>query len=119
MNKSEGAIRIAAALGFLGVGLGAFGAHALKGHFEDNGNDAIWQTAVFYHLVHVIVLLVLALTPLGLRRVAYWCFVSGILIFSGSLYVLAVTGVTAVGALTPLGGVLLLAGWVMIVFKAR
>ena len=119
MNNSVGAKRIAAALGFLGVGLGAFGAHALKGHFEENGNEAIWQTAVFYHLMHAIVLLVLALTPLGLRRVAYWCFVSGILIFSGSLYVLAVTGVAAVGALTPLGGLLLMAGWVMIVLKAR
>jgi uncharacterized membrane protein YgdD (TMEM256/DUF423 family) len=119
MNNSRWALRIAACLGFLGVGLGAFGAHALKGHFEENGNEAIWETAVFYHLLHAIVLLVLALAPLDLRKVACWCFVSGIVIFSGSLYVLAVTGVAAFGALTPFGGALLLAGWVIIVFKAR
>src|SRR5262249_54463926 len=85
------AVRVAAVAGFLGVALGAFGAHGLKEVLERHGTTAIWQTAVFYHLVHALMLFILAgrsTTSWG----PWFSFGIGIVIFSGSLYVLAVTG---------------------------
>jgi uncharacterized membrane protein YgdD (TMEM256/DUF423 family) len=103
-------IRMACLLGFLAVALGAFGAHALKGVLQAHGREATWETAVLYHLVHAVVLLFVAHG----RPRAVWpfrCFTAGILIFSGSLYVLCLTGQTWLGAVTPVGGLCLLAGW--------
>ena len=103
--------RIAAILGFFGVAFGAFGAHLFRGLLERLGTAQIWQTAVLYHLVHAVVLLVLS----GWRpvpRFAYNLILTGVLIFSGSLYALALTNIKWLGVITPLGGICLLSGWV-------
>ena len=111
------AIRIAALTGFLAVALGAFGAHGLKNLLEQHGTAAIWHTAVLYHLTHAVVLLVLSTRPGGRCSGAYWCFVTGIIVFSGSLYLLSVTNLKWLGAITPLGGICLLAGWLLLALK--
>ena len=101
---------IAAILGLLGVALGAFGAHGLQGVLEANHTVEVWRTAVLYHLVHAVMLYVVAgRTPL--RAFACWCFGAGIVLFSGSLYVLAITHLRWLGAITPFGGASFLAGW--------
>jgi uncharacterized membrane protein YgdD (TMEM256/DUF423 family) len=106
-------IRLASALGFLGVALGAFGAHGLRERLAPGMLD-VYKTGVLYHLLHSVALLAVAL---GAERVArpravaaLWA--AGIVIFSGSLYALALTGVGMLGAITPIGGLLLMAGWV-------
>lgn len=111
-------MRLSAIFGFLAVALGAFGAHGLKPTLESHGTTAIWQTAALYHLVHSVVLLVLAQRE-AVARLAFTLFVAGILIFSGSLYLLAVTGVKWLGAITPFGGLCLLAGWLSLAFTRR
>jgi uncharacterized membrane protein YgdD (TMEM256/DUF423 family) len=109
--------RIAAATGFLAVGLGAFGAHGLKHILTQNGTGAIWETAVFYHFIHAVMLFVLAgRKPFAAG--AFWSFFAGIVIFSGSLYLLAVTDVKWLGAITPIGGASLLLGWAWLFWSA-
>ena len=104
------ATRIAAATGFLAVTLGAFGAHGLKVILAQNGTAAIWEKAVFYHIIHAVMLFLLAgRKPFAAG--AWWCFLAGIVIFSGSLYLLAVTNEHLFGAVTPFGGASLLIGW--------
>jgi uncharacterized membrane protein YgdD (TMEM256/DUF423 family) len=104
------AIRISAIVGFLGVALGAFGAHALKAHLTALNMADVWEKAVFYHLIHAVVMLLLAGRPVFARLP--WCFfLVGIILFSGSLYLLAYTGIRWLGYFTPLGGISLLAGW--------
>ncbi len=102
--------RIAAALCFLAVALGAFGAHGLKSVLQANGTVEIWEKAVLYHLAHAIALVALALHA-GTKRGAFYLLLAGIFIFSGSLYLLAFTDVRWLGAITPLGGICFLAGW--------
>ena len=116
MNQTF-ATRIAAALGFLAVVLGAFGAHGLKVLLVQNGTTAIWEKAVFYHFIHAVMLFVLAARK-PLPAVAWWSFLIGIGIFSGSLYLLAVTNVLWLGAVTPIGGVSFLIGWGCLAFKS-
>lgn len=113
------AFRIAGIVGFLAVALGAFGAHALRPLLERNGCVAIWQTATLYHLVHAVVLLVIAsrLPANSAPGLAFWLILAGIAIFSGSLYALAITNVKILGAITPLGGLSLLAGWLWLAVK--
>ncbi len=96
---------------FVGVALGAFGTHGLKDHLS-SANLQIWQTGVQYHMIHAVAALATSLTPLPAkaRRVPA-LFLIGIAIFSGSLYLLAVTNVKILGAITPLGGLAFLAGW--------
>jgi uncharacterized membrane protein YgdD (TMEM256/DUF423 family) len=113
MNQTL-ATRIAAAVGFLAVALGAFGAHGLKDLLAQNGTAAIWEKAVFYHFIHAVMLFVLAERKC---TVAWWSFLIGIFFFSGSLYLLAVTHVLWLGAVTPIGGVSFLFGWGWLVFK--
>ena len=103
--------RTAAALCFLGVALGTFGAHALKETLTANSMTEVWNKAVLYHFIHALALLVLAALP-ATSRAAPALFVSGIVLFSGSLYLLALTNVKWLGAITPLGGLCFLAGWV-------
>ena len=110
--------RLAALAGFLAVALGAFGAHGLQPVLEKNGTLAVWHTAALYHLVHAVVLLVLA-QKAAVARGPFACFGVGIVIFSGSLYTLALTNVKWLGAITPLGGGCLLAGWLALAWKPR
>jgi uncharacterized membrane protein YgdD (TMEM256/DUF423 family) len=106
--------RIAAALCLLAVGLGAFGAHALKATLQDHGMLEVWNKAVLYHFLHAIALLVLAFHGAG-NRAAYFLILAGILFFSGSLYALALTNVRWIGAVTPIGGLCFLAGWAWLI----
>jgi uncharacterized membrane protein YgdD (TMEM256/DUF423 family) len=111
-------LAIGAVYGLLGVTLGAFGAHALKARLSAE-LLAVWKTAVEYQMYHALALigLGLLLRQLGssaLLQGAGVCFTLGVLLFSGSLYVLCLSGVRAFGAITPIGGVLLLAGWALL-----
>ena len=102
-------IRIAAALCFLAVALGAFGAHWLKPTLEANNLVDAWNKAVLYHFVHAIALFVLALAG-STNRGAWWLLLAGIIIFSGSLYAMGLTNLLVLGAITPIGGLCFLAG---------
>lgn len=112
------ALLVGAVYGGLGVVLGAFGAHALKARLEP-AMLATWDTAVLYQLVHALALLLVALlartTSLTGLSVAMWSFAIGVLLFSGSLYVLALGGPRWFGPVTPLGGVAFIVGWMAIV----
>jgi uncharacterized membrane protein YgdD (TMEM256/DUF423 family) len=103
------ALRVTAGLGFLAVALGAFGAHALK-DLLDNKAAAIWEKAVFYQFIHTVVMLLLAVRS-PFRRGPWLSFLVGIVFFSGSLYILALTGAKWWGAVTPVGGLAFLVGW--------
>jgi uncharacterized membrane protein YgdD (TMEM256/DUF423 family) len=118
MTRDTLFLRISGLAGALGVGLGAFGAHGLRGLLERNGTAATWETAVLYHLVHAAVLLALALSGRGLRG-PFHCILAGIVIFSGSLYILSVTNMRWLGAITPIGGLSMLAGWFWLVFQPQ
>ena len=102
----------------MGVALGAFGAHGLKSVLLENESLGTWDTAVLYHLIHAVVLLALSHSS-QVHRSAVICFSSGIVVFSGTLYVLSVTGIKWLGAITPIGGVLLLIGWGMLFFERK
>lgn len=103
----------------LAVGLGAFGAHALKNTLTPE-LQAVYETGVRYHVYHALALFVVAWLssryPSQAVNAAGWCFLMGIFWFSGSLYALSVTGIRKFGALTPIGGVLFLAGWACLLF---
>lgn len=107
-------------LGLLGVALGAFGAHSLKATLEANGRVEVWQTGAHYQLVHALGLLLVALLSDRLRekrllRIVGWLWLAGALVFSGSLYLLAVTNIGVLGAITPIGGLCFLIGWVLLI----
>lgn len=108
----------AAVLGGLSVGIGAFGAHALRDILETGGRVATFETAVKYQFYHTLALLAIGILMYHIpdKRLGYAAIamVVGIVIFSGSLYVLCLTGVRWWGAVTPLGGVAMIVGWVML-----
>ena len=112
------ATQSAAAVGLFAVALGAFGAHGLKDLLGHNGTAAIWEKAVLYHFIHAIMLFLLA-DRKPFSAVAWWSFLAGILFFSGSLYLLAVTNLKWLGAITPVGGILFLLGWAWLVFRPQ
>ena len=103
-----------AGYGLLGVALGAFGAHALRARLAPD-LLAVFHTGVEYQFYHAFALLavgvLLLVKPSPALPVAGWCFALGVLLFSGSLYALALSGTRWLGAITPLGGLLFLAGW--------
>ena len=111
-------MKIAAIFGFFAVLIGAFGAHALKDTLTDYHKE-VFQTAWNYHALHTVVLLALPLLELGESelRTSALLFIAGILIFSGSLYLLAVTDIRWLGAITPIGGTLFLIGWGYLAWK--
>jgi len=108
--------RIAAAFCFLAVGLGAFGAHSLKATLHANAMLDVWNKAVLYHFAHAVALLALTLHGSG-NRGAFYLLVAGIALFSGSLYLMAVTNVRWLGAVTPIGGLCFLAGWLWLIIS--
>jgi len=108
------ALRTAASFGFLAVALGAFGAHGLKDLLNQNGTALIWEKAVFYHFIHAVMLFVLAQQN-PIRMGPWLSFLVGIVLFSGSLYLLAVTNIKVLGAITPFGGVSFIIGWLWLV----
>ena len=109
--------RIAAATGFFAVALGAFGAHALKEILARNNTTTVWEKAVFYQFIHAVMLYVIAGRK-PFAAIAWWSFSMGILLFSGSLYLLAVTNEKWLGAITPVGGVAFMAGWLCLAICA-
>lgn len=115
----NGVVRTSACFGLLVIILGAFGAHFFREILVAQGTTTLWQTAVFYHAIHTIGLLWLGGCPgrtswAGRRIFLFW--VAGIIIFSGSLYLLALTGQQWLGALTPIGGIGFLLGWICLLF---
>lgn len=105
------------------VGLGAFGAHALKGRLDTYALD-VYHTAVLYHFLHALGILAIAALArsgaitAGTQSLAAALLLAGIVLFSGSLYALALTGIRVLGAVTPLGGVAFIAGWLVLAWQA-
>jgi uncharacterized membrane protein YgdD (TMEM256/DUF423 family) len=112
---------IGALAAFIGVALGAFGAHGLRNRLSAE-MLAVFEIGVRYQMYHALAILIVAVAAARLDgwllRAAGWLFTGGIVVFSGSLYALALTGVTMLGAVTPLGGLALLGGWACLVFAA-
>lgn len=112
---------LGAASGALSVAAGAFGAHALKARLAPD-LLAVFDTGARYQALHALALLAVAWAcsrwPGKAANAAGWCFVAGTVLFSGSLYALALSGVRSLGAITPVGGVLLIAGWVALLLAA-
>jgi uncharacterized membrane protein YgdD (TMEM256/DUF423 family) len=110
--------RIAGVVGALGVLLGAFGAHGLQARVSDPHLLDIWDTGARYHLVHALALCAVAAHPRP-PRYAGAAFLVGILVFSGSLYLIPLTGATWLGAVTPIGGLSLISGWLLLAWAPR
>ena len=113
---------IAGIFGALAVGIGAFGAHGLEATLTANGRLDTYETAVKYQFYHTIALLLLGILMININHDyftwAAWSFVVGMVIFSGSLYILSLTNITWLGAITPIGGVALIVGWVFLILGA-
>ena len=116
MNR--GLLAMAGTLGLTAVMLGAFGAHGLRDRLGVAMIE-VYRTGVLYHLVHALAVLAVALGADRLRRprLAAGLFCAGVVVFSGTLYLLAITGMTWLGAVTPVGGLLLMAGWVAVLIE--
>lgn len=114
--------RWGAALAALAVMAGAFGAHALKDRLAPD-MLSVWETGARYHMYHALALLAVAYAgerwPSRLAQTAGWLMVSGILLFSGSLYAMALTDVRLLGAVTPFGGLCLIGGWICLALVPR
>ena len=110
---------VAAVAGFLGVALGAFGAHGLADRFAaDPVAGEWWQKAVLYHLVHAAAILATGRGD-GSPSASAWSFAAGIAVFSGSLYAMALGAPRWLGAVTPLGGIAFLAGWLLLLRRPK
>lgn len=113
---SKARLRTLAFLGASAVALGAFGAHALNETLLQSGRLETWKTASLYHLAHTLFLLLTAIL-LPKRTLTFQLGLAGILLFSGSLYLLCITNITLLGAITPIGGLLLTAAWISLAFQ--
>ncbi|HML15428.1 MAG TPA: DUF423 domain-containing protein [Bryobacteraceae bacterium] len=108
----------------LAVALGAFGAHSLKGRLDEY-SMGIWEKAVLYHFLHGLGMLIVSIFPRvdllapGRANLVAALLLAGILLFSGSLYVLAVSGVKILGAVTPFGGLSFIAAWILLAFSLK
>lgn len=115
-------VRVSAIMGLMGVGLGAAGAHGrIHDVVEATGHLDDWATAVDYHLLHTVVLLLIAALGSGLSRffrLAWRLIFFGVVFFSGSLYLMGLTGKGWLGAVTPIGGLCLMAGWLCLALGA-
>lgn len=115
--KSKTILIIAAISGMLSVALGAFGAHALKNILTEYGRVDTFELGVRYQFFHTLALLFIGIDTKQNHAMSAIFLMTGILLFSGSLYFLALTNSTALVAVTPLGGALLLAGWVSLIWR--
>jgi uncharacterized membrane protein YgdD (TMEM256/DUF423 family) len=113
---------IGAVMMALAVGMGAFGAHGLRNRL-DAYSMSVYEKAVFYHFIHALGILLVsllartnAISVAGQTRVA-WLLLIGIIIFSGSLYALALSGLRILGAITPIGGISFIAGWLLLAYE--
>jgi uncharacterized membrane protein YgdD (TMEM256/DUF423 family) len=125
MGTERTSLLLAAVVGLTGVAFGAFGAHGVKSRLAAKPDAeqrlAWWQTGAQYHLVHALAIGLCAVRPdpmHGGSALAPWLFLAGIVLFSGSLYVMTLTGMRKLGAVTPLGGLALLAGWGALAYHA-
>ncbi len=120
MNRTF--ILLGGLFGAAAVALGAFGAHGLRNSVDAQGLET-WQTAAHYHLIHAVMLVLVGVLTAHnsskALRVAGWLFVAGMLIFGGTLYVLVLTGMKWLGAITPLGGICLIAGWLCLAVASK
>ncbi len=116
-------IQTGAILGLLSVAIGAFGAHALRASLTASGRADTFETAVKYQFYHALALLAIGILlqltvgdVIAQKWLTYagYSFLAGVLVFSGSLYILCATGITVLGAITPIGGLLMIAGWAML-----
>ena len=119
--KNKTILKLAALLGILAVAIGAFGAHGLEFILAQYGREATFETAVKYHFYHTLaIFLVGVLKSTGqenkLLVYSVYCFLTGILVFSGSLYVLSLTNASWLGAVTPIGGLAFIFGWIFLFF---
>lgn len=123
MTTQRRLLIIGSMLGAFGVALGAFGSHGLSGLLEANGRTGTFDTAVQYHLIHAVALVLVtvlqgkSLSHPAIPRAGYF-FIAGILFFSGSLYVLAIFNISIMGAIAPIGGTSLILGWGSIAWGA-
>lgn len=117
MSDSKRWIIISGIMGLLGVALGAFGGHGLKNMVSEHIQE-IYKTGVFYHLIHAVVMLAISLSSFNKIKFTLPFFLSGILFFSFSLYVYSISGIKFLTYLTPIGGVLFLVGWGMLILAA-
>ncbi len=114
---SAGRAQLAAILGMLAVLLGALAAHALKSKLAESPDGAErWKTAVFYHLTHAVLLFQITHAR---WKCAWWCIAAGVVIFSGSLYCLAISSIKTFAHTAPVGGLLLMVGWLLLAIRAR
>ena len=119
MNRTF--VAMGSGLAFFAVALGAFGTHSLRDRLSP-ASLQIWQTGVQYHLIHAVALVLIGLiaahSPSKGVKTAGWLIYYGVLIVSGSLYALSLTGIKVLGAITPLGGLCFLAGWATLAYSA-
>lgn len=123
MSSQKRLLIIGGIIGLLGVAIGAFGSHGLSSLLEANEREGTFDTAVQYHLIHAVILVVVALLPSksldhpAIYRAGYF-FLAGIILFSGSLYILAIFNLGFMGAIAPLGGTAMILGWGSIAWGA-
>ena len=115
MNKLTLACLFAAS----GIGLGAFGAHGLEAKLVANDTVEAWNTAVLYHLIHAVALFVLAAVDTLKSKWSFTLMSGGVLLFSGSLYLLALTKIAVFGPITPIGGTAFIAAWITLIFENK
>lgn len=117
-NKTKNLLLVGAILSGLAVAIGAFGAHGLQAILTENGSTETFKTGVLYHIFHSLGIIATGLTyhvtKQKLVAISGWMFLSGIILFSGSLYMLSISSLKFFGPITPIGGVFFIAGWVML-----
>ncbi|MDN3669906.1 DUF423 domain-containing protein [Echinicola jeungdonensis] len=117
-------IKLAAALGALTVAIGAFGAHGLEPTLEKMGRVDTFETAVKYQFYHTLAIFLVGILQVQFPQnkglsISAWLFFGGIIIFSGSLYILSISGVNWLGAITPFGGLAFILGWILLFFNIK
>ncbi len=109
---------IGAVSGAFVVALGAFGAHGLKPLLIENQTLETYDTAVQYHMFHTLAILLISAIEIYKKKSIIWLFTLGIIFFSGSLYILAITGIKILGMITPIGGVLFIIAWIWVAWSS-